>query len=96
MTAGGEPLADDREDPRLHAGEGRGQLDDVRHLAEQTAALLGLVLPCDTEQVDGVNVPQSRVAELLFDFLGDQLGVLHLFDGRDDDAVLSRLLNIVL
>jgi hypothetical protein len=36
------------------------------------------------------------VRQLGLDLLGDQIGVLHLRDGGDDDVVLLRLLDVVL
>ena len=95
MTAGGEPLADHGIDPRLDAGEGGGQLDIIGNIAEQTAGFLGFIFPRDAEQIDGINVPQPRYLELFLDFLRDQLGMLHLLDGGDDDIILPRLFNIV-
>ena len=96
MAAGGEPLAGHGDDAAGHAGEFAGDLHIVGHRLEQAALLLGLVVPGDTEQVHGVHVPQAGVAELGLDLLGDQVGVLHLGDGGDDDVVLLSLLDIVL
>ena len=96
MAAGGEPLAGHGDDAAGHAGELAGDLHIVGHRLEQAALLLGLVVPGDTEQVHGVHVPQAGVAELGLDLLGDQVGVLHLGDGGDDDVVLLSLLDIVL
>ena len=95
VAAGGEPLARHGDDPAGHAGEAGGDLHVVGHGLEQAAALLGLVLPGDAEQVQRVHVPQSHVLELDLDLLGDGLGVLHLGDGGDDDVVLLGLLDVV-
>ena len=96
MAAGGEPLAGHGDDAAGHAGELAGDLHIVGNRLEQAALLLGLVVPGDAEQVHGVHVPQSGVAELGLDLLGDQVGVLHLGDGGDNDVVLLSLLDIVL
>ena len=96
VAAGGEPLAHHGDDPAGHAGEGRGQLDVVGHRLEQSAALLGLVLPGDAEQVQGIHVPQAHRLQLLLDLLRDGLRVLHLGDGGDDDVIFLRLAEIVL
>ena len=49
--------------------------------------LLGLVVPGNAEQVDGVDVPQAGMGQLFLDFLRDEIRILHLRDGRDDDVV---------
>ena len=96
MTAGGEPLAGHGDDAAGHAGEDAGDLHVVGHGLEETAGLLGLVLPGNAEQVHGIHVPQTRVAQLRLDLLRDQLRILHLGKGGDDDVVLSGLLDIML
>jgi len=96
MAAGGEPLAGHGHDAAGHAGQLAGDLHIVGDLLEQAAALLGLVVPGNTEQVNGVHVPQAGVAQLGLDLLGDQVGILHLRDGGDDDVVLLGLLDIML
>ena len=96
MAAGGEPLAGHGDDAAGHAGQLAGDLHIVGDLLEQAAALLGLVVPGNAEQVDGVHVPQTGTAQLSLDLLGDQIGILHLCNGRDNDVVLLGLLDIVL
>ena len=96
MAAGGEPLAGHGHDAAGYAGQLAGDLHIVGDLLEQAAALLGLVVPGNTEQVDGIHVPQAGMAQLGLDLLGDQVGVLHLRDGGDDDVVLLGLLDIML
>ena len=61
VAAGGEPLARHGNDAAGHAGEGGGQLHIVGGGLEQSAALLGLVLPRDAEQVHGVHVPHTQI-----------------------------------
>ena len=96
MAAGGEPLTGHGHDAVGYAGQLAGDLHIVGDLLEQAAALLGLVVPGNTEQVDGIHVPQAGMAQLGLDLLGDQVGVLHLRDGGDDDVVLLGLLDIML
>ena len=48
----------------------RGDLHIVGDRLIQAAGLLGLVVPGDTEQVDGVHVPQAGMGQLFLDFLG--------------------------
>ena len=96
VAAGGEPLARHGDDAAGYARQARGDLDIVRHGLVQAAELLGLVVPVDAEQVQGVDVPQADAGELGLDLLGDEVGVLHLGDGGDDDMVLLGLLDIVL
>ena len=95
VAAGGEPLAHHGDDAAGHSGQLGRQLDVVGHRLEQSAGLLGLVLPGDAEQVQGIHVPQAHVLQLHLDFLGDSLRVLHLGNGGDDDAVFLGLFNIV-
>ena len=95
MAAGREPLAGHGKDAARNAGNGGRDLDVVRGLLVQTAGLLGFVVPADAEQVDRVNVPQAGVRQLFLDLLGDQVRVLHLRDGRDDDVVFLGLLDVV-
>ena len=96
VAAGGEPLAHHGHDAAGHAGELRGELDVVGHGLIETAELLGLILPGDAEEVQGVDVPEADVFQLVLDLAGDGLGVLHLGDGGDDDVVLPGLLDVVL
>ena len=95
MAAGREPLAGHGQNAARDAGNGGRDLNIVRGLLIQAAGLLGLVVPADAEQVDGVNVPQAGVRQLFLDLLGNQVGVLHLGDGRDDDVVFLGLLDVV-
>ena len=95
VAPGGEPLARHGDDAAGHAAEGAGDLHVVGHLLEQAAALLGLVLPGDAEQVYRVHVPKAGVRELRLDFLRNQLRVLHLRKGGDDDVVLPGLADVV-
>ena len=95
VAAGGEPLAGHGEDAAFHAGNGGGDLHVVRDLLEQAAGLLGLIVPADAEQVDGIDIPQTRVRQLFLDLPGDEVRVLHLGDGRDDDVVFLGLLDVV-
>ena len=95
VAAGGEPLAGHGNDAAGHAGELAGDLHIVGDRLEQTAGLLGLVVPGNAEQVDGIHIPQTGVAQLGLDLLGDQVRVLHLGDGGDDDVVLLGLLDVM-
>ena len=96
VAAGGEPLTGHGNDAAGNAGQLAGDFHIVGNSLEQTALFLGLVLPGNTEQVDGIHIPQTGVAELGLDLLGDQIGVLHLSDGGDDDVVFLCLPDIVL
>ena len=96
VAAGGEPLAGHGDDAAGHAGELAGDLHIVGHSLEQTALLLGLIVPGDTEQVHGIHIPQTGLGQLSLDLFGDQVGVLHLSDGGDDDVVFLGFLDIVL
>ena len=96
VAARGEPLARHGEDAAGNAGELGRDLDIVRHLLEETAGLLGLVLPRDAEEVQRVDVPKADGLELFLNFLRDGLRMLHLRDGRDDNVVFLGLLNVVL
>ena len=96
LVAGpGEPPARHGDNAALHAGQLRGDLDIVRHLLEETAGLLGLVLPRDTEEVQRVHVPQADILELFLNLLRNGLRMLHLRDGRNNDVVFLGLLNVV-
>ena len=95
MAAGREPLAGHGQNAARNAGNGGRDLNIVRGLLIQAAGFLGLVVPADAEQVDGVNVPQAGVRQLFLDLLGDQIGVLHLGNGRDDDVVFLGLLDVM-
>ena len=95
VAAGGEPLTGHGNDAAGHAGELAGDLHIVGDRLEQTAGLLCLVVPGNAEQVDGIHIPQTGVAQLGLDLLGDQVGVLHLGDGGDDDVVLLGLLDVM-
>ncbi len=96
VAARREPLAGHGKDAARHAGQAGGDLDIVRNLLIQTAALLGLVVPGNAEEVHGVNVPQTGLCELVLDLFRNQIGILHLGDGRDDDMVFLGLLDVVL
>ena len=95
MAAGGEPLAGHRDDAAGHAGQNGRDLNVVRDGLEQRALDLGLVLPRDAEQVQRVDVPHANGFQLLLDLFGNGLRMLHLRDGRDDDAVFLGLLDIM-
>ena len=96
MAARGEPLAGHGKDAARHAGQAGGDLHIIRGVLIQTAELLGLVVPGNAEQVDGVDVPQAGMGQLFLDFLRDEIRILHLRDGRDDDVVFLGLLDVVL
>ena len=96
VAAGGEPLAGHGYDAAGYAGELGGDLHIVGDRLEQAAGLLGLVVPGNTEQVHGVHVPQAGGGELGLDLLRDQIGVLHLSNGGDDNVVLLGLLDVML
>ena len=96
VAAGGEPLAGHGNDTAGNAGELGGDLHIVGDRLEQAAALLGLVVPGNTEQVHGIHVPQAGGGKLGLDLLRDQIGVLHLSNGGDDNVVLLGLLDVML
>jgi hypothetical protein len=80
-----EPLADDPDDPRVHAGERARELDEVA-VVETTSALDGLVAPRDAEEVDGIDVPQPDLAETLVHVPRHERRVVELGEGRNDHA----------
>ena len=96
VAARGKPLAGHGDDPAGHAGQAGGNLHVVRHRLEEAAGLLGLVVPGDAEEVHRIHVPQPRMGELGLDLFRDEVGILHLGDGGDDDVVFPRLLDVVL
>ena len=95
MAAGGEPLAGHRDDAAGHAGQNGRDLNVVRDGLEQRALDLGLVLPRDAEQIQRVDIPHADGLQLFLNFFGNGLRMLHLRDGRDDDAVFLGLLDIM-
>ena len=95
VAAGGEPFAGEQDDARLDAGEFVRDLDEV-DVAEDAAAFLGLVAPGDAEQVEGVEVPKPHIAEPGLDLIRDQVGIAHLRERRDDDALCTRALHAAL
>ena len=96
VAAGGEPLARHGDDAAGYARKLAGDLYIVGDLLKEAAGLLGLVLPGDAEEVEGVDVPQTHVLQLGLDLLGNGLGMLHLRDGGDDDVVFLGLLDVML
>ena len=96
VAAGGEPLTGHGNDAAGNTGQSAGNLHVIGHSLEQTALLLGLIVPGNTEQVHGIHIPQPGLGELGLDLLGDQVGVLHLGDGGNDDVVFLCLLDIML
>ena len=91
VAAGGEPLAGQKHDARLHAGQRRGQLDvvDVAEFAV-SAFFNRVVSPCDAEQVQRVYVPKTDSGQLILDLFGDLGRIFHLRKGRNDDVLLAR------
>ena len=95
MAAGREPLAGHGKNAAGNAGHGGRNFDVVRGLLVKAAGFLCLVVPVDAEEVHGVDVPQTGVRQLFLDLFRNQIGVLHLRDGRDDDIVFLCLLDVV-
>ena len=95
MAARGEPLACHGEDAALDTGEDAGDLHIVGDGLIQAAEILSLVLPSDTEEVDRIHIPQAGICQLCLDLLRDQIGILHLCEGGDDDVVFLGLGDVV-
>ena len=95
VAAGREPLAGHGKNAAGNTGHGGRNFDVVRGLLVKAAGFLCLVVPVDAEEVHGVNVPQTGVRQLFLDLFRNQIGVLHLRDGRDDDIVFLCLLDVV-
>jgi len=92
----GEVAADEHHDASLGASEDGGDLDVVGESVEDTTLHLGLVLPGDTEEVTGVDVPQADALELLDDLGGHLLRVdQHLIGGKEN-TLLGAALHAVL
>jgi len=96
VSTSGEVAADKHDDASLGASEERGELDVVGEVVEDTARLLGLILPSDTEEVAGVDIPETDALELLDNLGGDLLRVDHHFVGGKKDTLLSAALHTVL
>jgi hypothetical protein len=86
VGAGREPLAHQADDARIDAGQFAREFDPVAFVE---AAADRIVLPGDAEEVDRIQVPQAGLRQPLTRRGGDQGGVLHLRDGRDDHAPLA-------
>ncbi len=61
-----EPLADHADDAALYACQFRREHDVVRSV-EESAGILLLVLPCDTEEVYRIDIPEPGVLQLFKD-----------------------------
>ena len=95
MAAGGEPLTYEADDLRVNAGQLLGQYEEVR-LSELAAFLLRFVMPCNSEKVQGIDIPQTYIAEFGADLLRNESGILHLGKGGENDVSLARTVNILL
>ena len=87
VRTGGEPLADQGDDPGLDPGQ-LGRPFDVVDRSEAAPADDRLVVPGDPVQVERVEVPQTDVHEPCPDVGGDQARVPHLGQGRDAHPAL--------
>ena len=56
---------------------------------EEAAALLLLILPCDPEEVQRVDIPEADAFQLFLDGIRDQFRILHLRNRRYDNVILS-------
>ncbi|MPM52485.1 hypothetical protein SDC9_99244 [bioreactor metagenome] len=95
VAARREPFAGEDDDARLDAGECGRNLDEV-HIAKLAALLLRFITPADTEEVQGIDVPKTHVGQLVLNLVGDQVGIAHLRNLRDDNALLTRSVDAVL
>ena len=87
VRPGGEPLSDQRDDPRRDSRKGRGELEEV-HVAEKPARLHGLIPPRDAKEVQRVHVPEPRLFQAFPDLRGGLFGGFHLGKGGKNDAFL--------
>ena len=98
VASGGEPLAGQNDDACFDARQLLRHFDEV-HGAERSAALFGLVMPADAEQIQRIQIPKSDRLQLFLDLIRDQIRIPHLRKGRDDDAFFlcprDRALQIV-
>ena len=90
-----EPLADHADDLALYAGEFRRDNDVVRSV-EKSAGFLLLVLPCYTEEVYRIYIPETRFSKFVEDLLRHLLRMHHLLICRQDDVLGLGALDIVL
>ena len=95
MAAGREPFAHHGDDPAGYTGEGGGQFDVVGNRLEEAAGLLGLVLPGDAEEVQGIHIPEADVLQTGLHLFRNSLRVLHLGDGGDEDVMLFGLFDVI-
>ncbi len=87
VGTGGEPLADELNDPGRDTRQLGRKLDEV-HIAEPAAVRDRLVVPGDPEQVEGVEVPEPDLAQRRLHIGGDEPRVPHLGEGGDGDVAL--------
>ena len=90
-----EPLADHADDAALYSCQFRREHDVVRSV-EESAGFLLLVLPCDTEEVYRIDVPEPGVLQLRKDLFRNLFRMHLLIDGRQDDVLSLCTLDVVL
>ena len=93
MAAGGEIFSHHADNFCGHSGKFLRQLNKV-WLAKKTAAFPGFVFPRYAKQVGRVYVPQARFFQPFFNGSGNGLGVPHLAEGGDDNALFFRFLYV--
>ena len=87
VAAGREPFADHADDLRFYSRQLRRKNNVIRTV-EETAALLLLILPCDSEEVQRIYIPEADAFQLFLDGIRDQIRISHLCYGRNNDVVL--------
>ena len=93
MGPRGEPLAAESKNPCPNPGYLTRDLE-VIDLAVEPAALLGLILPGDSEEVCGIDVPKPGLFQFFLDAGGSvPLGIPHLLERRDQDITFFRQLH---
>ena len=95
MAAGREPFSDHADDLCIHACKLLGKYKEIR-LSELSALFLGLIVPCDPEKVQGIDIPESDILQFLADLAGNLLGIPHLREGGKNDVPLLCAVDILL
>ena len=94
VRTGREPLANDTDNARLGASDGRGQFDEID--TAKLATLVGrFVVPVDAKQVAHMHIPQADVRQFLFDGIGNERRVAHLCIGGQQDAIVAAALDVL-
>jgi len=77
MGPGRKIFPEQSDNPGLDTGELSGNFHKI-DIPIQSAGVLWFVFPCDTEEVEGMMIPQSNSLQLVFNFVRYQLRIFHL------------------